>query len=29
MRFKNNVISVEQDDAQATVRVETPDGAYT
>ena len=29
MRFKNNVISVEQDDKQATVRVETPDGAYT
>ena len=29
IRFKNNVISVEQDDAQATVRVETPDGAYT
>lgn len=29
MRFKNNVISVEQDADQATVRVETPDGAYT
>lgn len=29
IRFKNNVISVEQDDSKATVRVETPDGAYT
>lgn len=29
IRFKNNVISVEQDDAKATLRVETPDGAYT
>ncbi|HRO81155.1 MAG TPA: FAD-dependent oxidoreductase [Alicycliphilus denitrificans] len=29
MRFKNNVIGVEQDDAKATLRVETPDGAYT
>ncbi len=29
MRFKNNVIGVEQDADQATVRVETPDGAYT
>ncbi|GAB1386332.1 FAD-dependent oxidoreductase [Melaminivora sp.] len=29
LRFKNNVIGVEQDDARATLRVETPDGAYT
>lgn len=29
IRFKNNVIAVEQDANQATVRVETPDGAYT
>ncbi|MBS7350946.1 MAG: FAD-dependent oxidoreductase [Comamonas sp.] len=29
IRFKNNVISVEQDDTKATLRVETPDGAYT
>ena len=29
MRFKNNVIAVQQDDARATLRVETPDGAYT
>lgn len=29
MRFKSNVISVAQDDQAATVRVETPDGAYT
>jgi 3-(3-hydroxy-phenyl)propionate hydroxylase len=29
IRFKNNVIAVSQDEAQATLRVETPDGAYT
>ena len=29
MRFKNNVIAVTQDESRATLRVETPDGAYT
>ena len=29
MRFKNNVIGVTPDKSKATVRVETPDGAYT
>lgn len=29
MRFKNNVIAVAQDGDKATLRVETPDGAYT
>ncbi len=29
LRFRNNVIGVSQDEQQATVRVETPDGAYT
>ncbi|WP_367065447.1 FAD-dependent oxidoreductase [Oryzisolibacter sp. LB2S] len=29
IRFKNNVIAVEQDAEKATLRVETPDGAYT
>lgn len=29
MRFKNNVIAVTPNEKQATLRVETPDGAYT
>ena len=29
IRFKNDVIAVSQNEAQATLRVETPDGAYT
>ncbi|SDM41526.1 3-(3-hydroxy-phenyl)propionate hydroxylase [Oryzisolibacter propanilivorax] len=29
LRFKNNVTAVHQDDESATLRVETPDGAYT
>ncbi|AVO48165.1 FAD-dependent oxidoreductase [Melaminivora suipulveris] len=29
LRFKNNVIGASQDDDCATLRVETPDGAYT
>lgn len=29
LRFRNNVIGVSQDEHKATLRVETPDGAYT
>ncbi len=29
LRFKNNVIAASQDEDMATLRVETPDGAYT
>ncbi|WP_313076358.1 FAD-dependent oxidoreductase [Melaminivora sp.] len=29
MRFRNNVIAVSQDERQASLRVETPDGAYS